>query len=254
MKPANKGLPNQMSQHTVTCKNCENQFTGHFCNNCGQKANLHRIDLKHLLHEFFHATTHLDKGLLYTAKKMLLEPGKTIRDYLNGKRVRHSNPFLMLLIIGGLCSLTYYNLELKLVSSYKITELDGGLHVIDSKFFAILYILYSLFFSICDYIIFHYKGYNFTEYFTMNVFIATEVLLGLLILVPLWLIGGHYDLNRYLRFIVGLGFIGYLIFVRYHFFEVKNDKKAGTRLIIEAFVLILFFFTFSWKTIADFFQ
>jgi hypothetical protein len=243
-----------MSQHTVICKNCENQFHGHYCNNCGQRANVHRINLSYLLHEFFHATTHLDKGLLYTAKKMLLEPGITIRDYLNGKRARHSNPYLMLIIIGGLCSLTYYNLELKLVSAFKITELDGGLHMIDSKFFAILYILYSLLFSICDFVIFHYKGYNFTEYFTMNVFIATQVLLGLMALVPLWMIGGHYDLNKFFRPMVGLIFMGYLIFVRYQFFEVKNDPKATRRLIIESFVLVLFFIMLSWRAMSTFFN
>jgi len=237
-----------MSNHTIICKNCENQFSGHFCNNCGQRANLHRIDLKHLVHEFFHALTHLDKGLLYTAKMMLLEPGQTLRDYLQGKRVKHSNPFLMLLIIGGLCSLTYYNFELKLPSSFKINELDGGLHVIDSKFFAILYIVYSLYFSICDYLFFRYKGYNFTELFTINVFIATEVLLTLLALVPLWLIGGHFDINKYLRVFVGLSFISYIVFVRYQFFEVKGDKKAGTRLILEAIVFLLFFIAISWKT------
>ncbi len=243
-----------MSHHTITCKNCENQFSGHFCNNCGQRANIHRINLKYLLHEFFHAFTHLDKGILYTAKTMLVAPGETIRDYLNGKRVRHSNPFLMLLIIGGLCSLTYYNFELKLVSSFKITDLDAGLHVVDSKFFAILYILYSLLFAFCDYIIFHYKGYNFTEYFTMNVFIATEVLLVLLALVPLWLIGGHYDLNKYFRLIVGLSFMSYMIFVRYQFFEVKNNVKAGIRMIIESLVLVLLFFVISWRTLSDFFH
>lgn len=243
-----------MSQHSIICKNCENHFTGHYCNNCGQKANLHRIDLKHLLHEFFHALTHLDKGLLYTSKMMLTEPGKTLRDYLYGKRIKHGNPYLMLLIIGGLCSLTYYNLELKLVTAYKISDLDAGLHAIDSKFFAILYILYSLLFALCDYVIFHYKGYNYTEYFTINVFIATEVLLALLALVPLWLIGSHYDLNRYFRPLVGFSFMSYLIFVRYQFFEVSGDKKAGLRLILESGVLVLLFFVLSWKSLMDFFR
>lgn len=243
-----------MSHHTITCKNCENQYHGHFCNNCGQRANLHRIDLKHLLHEFFHALTHLDKGLLYTGKMMLLEPGQTLRDYLNGKRVRHSNPFLMLIIIGGLCSLTYYNLELKLVSSFTISELDGGVHLIDSKFFAILYILYSLIFSLFDFLLFRYKGYNFTEFFTVNVFIATQVLLMLLGLVPLWLIGQHFGLNSYIRPLVGLSFMSYLLFVRYQFFEVKTDKKAAFRLVQEAFLFLCLFVVLSWKTVSELFS
>ncbi|MBL7903139.1 MAG: DUF3667 domain-containing protein [Bacteroidia bacterium] len=240
-----------MSHHTIQCKNCENQFSGHYCNNCGQRANTHRIDLKHLLHEFFHALTHLDKGLLYTGKKMLVEPGITLREYLSGKRIRHSNPFLMLIIIGGLCSLTYYNLELKLVSSFKISELDGGVHMIDSKFFAILYILYSLIFSVFDFLLFRYKGYNFTEFFTVNVFIATQVLLMLLALVPVWLLGQKFGLNSYLRPLIGLSFMAYLIFVRYEFFEVSGNRKAGVRLLIETLIFLAWFMVMSWKTVSE---
>lgn len=240
-----------MSQHTITCKNCENQFTGHFCNNCGQRANLHRINFKYLLHEFFHALTHLDKGILYTGKKMLSEPGRTLRDYLYGKRIRHSNPFLMLIIIGGLCSLTYYHFELKLVSSFKISELDGGVHAIDSKFFAILYVIYSFILSVFDYLLFRYKGYNFTEFFTVNVIIATQILLALLALVPLWLLGHHLGINAYLRLLVGLSFLAYLIFVRYDFYEVKNNPKARNRLVLESFLFICIFVLMSWKTVSE---
>ena len=238
-----------MSQASIICKNCENHFTGHYCNNCGQKASIHRIDFKHVLHDLLHAFTHLDKGLFYTAKLMLVEPGHTIRDYLNGKRVRHPNPFLMLLIIGGLCSLTYYNLELTLVNSFKITELDGGIHAIDSKFFAVLFISYSLLLSLFDFIFFKYKGYNYTELFTLNVFISVQILLAQLSLVPLWLIGKNYAFNDYMRIIVALVFMAYLVFVRYQFFEVKNSQKDKLRLYFESSLFILLFFASSYKTL-----
>lgn len=237
-----------MSQPTTICKNCENHFTGHYCNNCGQKAEIHRIDFKHVLHDLLHAITHLDKGLFYTAKLMVFEPGHTVRDYLKGKRVSHPNPFLMLLIIGGLCSLTYYNLELKLVNSFKINELDGGLHAIDSKFFAVLFISYSLLLSFFDYIFFKYKGYNYTELFTLNVFISVQILLAQLLLVPLWLIGKNYAINDYIRLIVALMFMAYLVFVRFQFFEVKQNKKDRLRLYVESVFFILLFVAFSFKT------
>lgn len=241
-----------MSQHSIICKNCENHYHGHYCNNCGQRAHTHRIDLKHLLHELFHALTHLDKGFLYTSKMMLSAPGQTIRDYLNGKRVRHSNPLLMLLIIGGLCSLTYYNLELKTVSAFKITDLDAGINMIDSKFFAILYLLYSLLFSFFDYILFRYKGYNYTELFTMNIFIASQILLALLALVPLWLLGKFLDINHHIRLIVGLIFMAYIILVRYQLFEVAGNVKARNRLILESFIFLLLFVFLSWKNLSNF--
>lgn len=34
----------------MICKNCEQQFQGSFCNNCGQKSNVKRINFAYLLH------------------------------------------------------------------------------------------------------------------------------------------------------------------------------------------------------------
>jgi hypothetical protein len=237
-----------MSHHPIICKNCDNHFSGHYCNNCGQKAAIHRIDLKHILHGLIHAFTHMDKGFLYTSRMMLIRPGYTVREYLRGKRVDHANPLTMLLIIGGLCSLIYYHFELKMISSFKIHELDGGLHAIDSKFFALLFIGYSLLFSFLDFILFRFKAYNYMELFTLNVFISNEILLAQLCLVPVWLWGKQLLINDYLRPLVGFLFISYLIYVRYQFFEVKGDKKTEKRLWLEAFIFIILSVGISWKT------
>lgn len=233
--------------HPIICKNCENSFNGHFCNNCGQKAQTHRIDLKHVLHDLLHAVTHIDKGLFYTAKMMITQPGITLRAYIKGKRIHHPNPLLMVLIIGGLCSLTYYNLELRLISSFKISELDGGLHAIDSKFFAILYLSYSLLLSLIDFILFRFKGYNYTELFTVNIFISLEILLAQLCLVPIWLIGKSLGINDYIRVVIGLVYVFYLIYVKFQFFEVKGDKKSEKRMILAAILLLLFYILSGWK-------
>ncbi|MDI1353826.1 MAG: DUF3667 domain-containing protein [bacterium] len=241
-----------MQQVSKLCKNCDHALTGKFCSNCGQKANIHRIDLKHLIHEFFHALTHFDRGFFYTAKEMIIRPGNAIREYLEGKRISHPSPIVMLLIVGGLCSLVYYQFELKLITLFKISELDAGFKGIDSKFFAALYIVYSLIFSLCDSIIFRYKNYRFGEYFILNVFISNQVCLFQICLVPLWLVGREYGINNYFRILIGIGYIVYFIFVRYQFFEVKNDNLSKRKLILEGIVFFLLFFAFSWKTISQF--
>jgi len=242
-----------MSETHIICKNCDHQFIGNYCNNCGQKAVIHRINFSQLLHEFFHALTHLDKGIFYTSKMMLLAPGKTLRDYLYGKRKNHANPFLLLIIIGGICSYLYYHFDLKLLSSLKISDLDGGIHIIDAKFFAILYVLYSLLFSIFDFLLFRYKSFNFTELFTVNIFIFTEILLALILLVPVWLIGSPFGINKYLRLIIGLILIAYTLFVRYQFFQVKSDQKAIPRFILQCVLISFVFLSSIYKTIFDFF-
>jgi len=77
----------------INCKNCNNLYDGNYCNHCGQSANTHEINFKSILHEVQHSLLHIDKGILYTTKELLLRPGKTISDYLNGKRVKHFKPF-----------------------------------------------------------------------------------------------------------------------------------------------------------------
>ena len=51
----------------VTCKNCDQTYSGHFCNNCGQSADTHKLNLHFILHDIQHAFFHFDEGVLFTA-------------------------------------------------------------------------------------------------------------------------------------------------------------------------------------------
>lgn len=84
-----------MTQHT--CTNCGNVFTGHFCNECGQKLT-HRYTVGHVLHEFVHVFTHADKGIFAFSKQILLRPGVVALDFVEGRRKRHFNLFQYLLL------------------------------------------------------------------------------------------------------------------------------------------------------------
>ena len=88
-----------------TCPNCsaglETRYT--FCPQCGQNTHIHRFNLSHIAHEFFHAFTHADKGVLFLIKNLALRPGVLAREYvLEGKRKKYFNPFTFLLIVLGL--------------------------------------------------------------------------------------------------------------------------------------------------------
>lgn len=86
----------------TTCKNCETSFEGKFCPNCSQKADTHRLTVKHFAHEFFHAFTHTDKGILFLMKELITRPGQAIREYNEGKRKKYFNPITFLLIASAL--------------------------------------------------------------------------------------------------------------------------------------------------------
>lgn len=82
------------------CLNCYNQTINNFCSVCGQKNSTHRFSLSHIvLHDFIHGVFHLDKGFFFTIKELFTRPGHSIREYIQGKRVKHFNYFTLLIIL-----------------------------------------------------------------------------------------------------------------------------------------------------------
>jgi hypothetical protein len=85
------------------CLNCDALLTGAYCSSCGQKADTHRITMKHLIeHDLVHGIWHFDKGLLYTVRESFVRPGSMAIDYIRGKRVKYYNVFYLILIVLGL--------------------------------------------------------------------------------------------------------------------------------------------------------
>lgn len=83
------------------CLNCNTQYNGHFCNNCGQKE-VHRYSVSHVFHELVHVFTHADKGIFSFAWNIMKKPGTVALDLVEGRRKRYFNLFQYLLIIVGI--------------------------------------------------------------------------------------------------------------------------------------------------------
>lgn len=82
-----------MSQEMVTCKSCNNQFTGTYCNVCGEKVINHDDrKLKYFLGDLLNALTFADSKLWRTLKSILITPGKFSNDFVEGKRNRYMKP------------------------------------------------------------------------------------------------------------------------------------------------------------------
>ena len=80
------------------CKNCGADITGAYCSSCGQQATPERISMKYIGHEIFHFFTHIQHGFLYTTRQMLLAPGTTVADYVDGRRKTYQSPISYFLI------------------------------------------------------------------------------------------------------------------------------------------------------------
>ena len=85
------------------CLNCNHAIIGHFCSNCRQKTDTHRIKLGHfIMHDMLHGVWHLEKGILFTLKETFTRPGQAALDYISGKRIRYYNVFYLSLLLIGL--------------------------------------------------------------------------------------------------------------------------------------------------------
>ncbi len=81
----------------MNCKNCGQITAGEYCNHCGQKSKVGRITLSSLLNELTESIFQIDRGFLYTLIHLFTRPGKSINEYLNGKRKKHFKPIAYLI-------------------------------------------------------------------------------------------------------------------------------------------------------------
>ncbi len=100
------------SGHCANCDRAIDNADQKFCPACGQPTPAHRIDWHFLGHELEHSVLHMDRGLLYSLKHLMLRPGHFIRDYIEGRRAHHVKPLLLIMILAAaLVFLARYFLE-----------------------------------------------------------------------------------------------------------------------------------------------
>ena len=78
------------------CANCRAPLTGPYCNQCGQKAHVHRT-LSAIGHDLMHGVLHLDGKLAHTLPLLAFKPGSLTRRYIEGERARFVSPMAMFL-------------------------------------------------------------------------------------------------------------------------------------------------------------
>lgn len=178
-----------MEKNQMDCKNCGNKFEGNFCNNCGQRSTVDRIDWKYLINSISENFLQINKGFIYTAKALLLKPKESLMDFFIGKRKPFFKPLTFLIVsatillistkifenatfvddfIGGFKEATENNDR----ASFKTKPID---FFIKNQTYAFL--LTVPLFSIASFIGFRKANYNFAEHLILNLFITGEQLL-----------------------------------------------------------------------------
>jgi hypothetical protein len=88
-----------MTGEIISCKNCGTNFSGNYCNHCGEQV--HKEEHKKLHYVFdetFHFLTHLDNKFLRSIRLVLFKPGYLSLQYCNGIRKKYFKPIGLFII------------------------------------------------------------------------------------------------------------------------------------------------------------
>lgn len=189
----------------MECKNCGNLFTGNYCNNCGQPADTHRIDFHFLWHDIRHGLFHFDEGLLYSFKELFVRPGYTVREFIEGKRIKHFKPISLVIVLAVTYGLLYHNFGIDNTKPFINAENQSINYTIYNDWIATHFSwitlagipLYTLGTSIC----FRNQGYNLVEYFILNTFKAAQRLFVHIATFPLLILYSGTSGIKHLIFI-----------------------------------------------------
>lgn len=222
------------------CRNCENILspTDRYCRHCGQSAKTGRINLHILLHEIQHSIFHVDKGILYTIKELTVHPGKTLKNYLLGKRVNHFKPFGFVIILGTIYGFIahFFNYypetdTLPIINPESSTEYGIKTIELMYKNFSLAMLALVPFSALSSYIIFRKNGYNYMEHLVIYCYIV-----GMQILIMLFFYFFYYNLRlTWLHLVSSLISYAYNIWVFVQLFNKGSKLRTGLKAVLSIF-------------------
>ncbi|MFW0739183.1 DUF3667 domain-containing protein [Flavobacterium sp. T12S277] len=222
----------------MNCLNCNNELNSNFCPDCGQPKTLKRINGHYIVHEIEHVL-HFERGILYTIKELITNPGQNIRNYLTENRSRLVKPIIFIIVTSLIYS----------VSNHFFHFQDGYMSFLDSQKTTTSTILkwvqvnlgYSnimmgIFIALWTKLFFKKRDYNIFEILILLCFVMG---IGMLIYAIFGLVYGLTHLNI-------MQFAGIAAFI-YSTWAIGNfyDRGKASSYVKAFFAYILGMITFS---------
>lgn len=228
----------------MNCKNCNNEVIQNFCSNCGQPSVLKRIDAHYILHEIEHVI-HFERGILYTIKELVINPGKSIRNYISENRSRLVKPVIFIIITSLIYTLIshFFHTEDGYIQ-YKGLEKYTAIKMLSwlQAHYGYWNIITGAFIAIWLKMFFKKHGYNFFELLIMLCFVLG---ISMLIFAFFAIIEGvlHFKLLN----IAGMIGVIYLIWAAGNFFE-KNKALNYFKVLMSYLLGTITFFILLFAT------
>lgn len=95
-----------------TCRNCGETLHGRYCSACGQRSDLARLELRTLASDTIAGMFNIDSTLWRTVVGLTRNPGKVVREYVDGQRKKYFGPARYMISLLALQWLVYAGLGL----------------------------------------------------------------------------------------------------------------------------------------------
>ncbi len=231
------------------CRSCKELITGNFCANCGQKR-FERIDKKYIINEIQQTVIQTDKGFFYTIKNLLVNIGKTAREYIDGNRVNHYRPLALVLILAGIS--TFISFQIiglnDALEEYYVAidiDMDDPLSLLmvnfKTKYNSLIMLCYVPLYSICTKLAFREWGHNYYEHVVINAFVLSLYMtLCILITYPVMYIFREDTITMFNISFISIIFypIIYVWFFKNFYYESSLKTIIGRVLLIMLYILI----------------
>lgn len=226
----------------TTCKNCNLSFRGNFCYNCGQSANTKEITPKYVLHDLQTTVLQFDKGLFFTLKELFTRPGHTIREFIEGKRIKHFRPIAFLVLLGSIYGLlllmqtpSSQDIFTENADSQRVVKIANRIINWFTSNYAFIFLITLPLSSLASYLAFKKQGYNFFQHIVLNCYLSGARIFISILFIPFSILFGWDEGNLFsVPNILGAGFT---IWALIQFFNKITFKKKIWNVIL--FYLLL---------------
>jgi len=237
----------------VSCKNCNEPIYGNYCSNCGQPVKPQRIDRHYIMREMA-SVLYAEKGMIYTLKRMFINPGESIRLYIKEDRKLHIKPITFIIITSLIYTLICRFFHINSEHFYSSVSSDGlefpTVHLFLNwmiNYQGYVNIIIGLFTAFWIKLFFRKSHYNLSEIFILMCYVSGVTVL-LHSLVIFFQAATQLNLLTLLH-ISNLVVICYFVWVAIHFFETKKAIDCIKAFLSFGLGMLLFGFLIAFCAI-----
>lgn len=133
-----------------------------------------------MMDEVQYTLLHTNKGFLYSVKNLIKNPGKTAKEYVDGNRVNHYKPLLLVFVLSSISTfLAYKGLKIERIMIDTMAEQPMSMPIMSnimsfvSSYTTFLYLLMLPIIALSSKIAFSNWGENYYEHIVINSYILS---------------------------------------------------------------------------------